>query len=441
MENQRVDLFVRAKAVVTGVSEGSVEVYEPGYIAVQDGRVLSCGRLTDNVPYRGKELLSLPEHVVIPGLINAHTHTPMTLFRGLADDLPLKEWLEEHIWPLEGKHVNAEFVYTGSRLAVLEMVRAGVTCFADMYFAMEEVARAARQAGLRACVGEGILDFPTPTSPDTSHAFRRTADLINEFKNDDLIIPFVAPHSPYTCSAGTLKKSLEMAAEHSVPLHIHLAEELWEREKFLKEHGASSIAYLEKLGFFSGPRVTAAHVNWTDDEDLDILAEHSVGVAHNPKSNMKLATGVCRVPAMLDRKIAVGLGTDGAASNNTLSVLEEAQEAARLHKLTEKDPTSVPAAQAFLMATLYGARALGLEDRIGSLESGKQADFVCINFDKPHLTPVYDYVSHLIYAVKTADIEYVYVAGRPVLFKGKAVNLNEEEVMDSAAKLAEKLSG
>lgn len=439
MEKHRVDLFVRARAVVTPDKEGNVNVFEPGYLAVSQGKIVSTGVLTDDVPYRGKELLSLPEHVVVPGFINTHTHTPMTLFRGLADDLPLKEWLEEHIWPMEGKYVSPEFVYIGARLAVLEMIKAGVTCFADMYFAMEEVARAAREAGIRACVGEGILDFPTPTSPDTSHAFKRTEQLINSFKGDELIYPFVAPHSPYTCSEETLRKSLEIAAQYNVPLHIHLAEEKWEMEKFIAEKGITSIAYLNEIGFFDGPHVTAAHVNWTQDADIDILSEKQVGVAHNPKSNMKLATGICRVPEMLEKGVAVGFGTDGAASNNTLSVIEEAQEAARLHKISRKDPTVLPARTAFQMATSYGARAVGLDEIIGSLEPGKQADFVAINFDRPHLTPVFDYVSHLIYAVKSSDIEYVYVAGKPVLLKGKAVRVDEDEVMKSAVSFAEKM--
>lgn len=441
MENQKVDLFVRARAVVTPDRDGNVDIYQPGYLAVDDGKIVDVGQLTDEVPYRGKELLSLPGHVIFPGFVNAHTHTPMTLFRGLADDLPLKEWLEEHIWPMEGKYVSPEFVYIGARLAILEMLKSGVTCFADMYFAMEEVARAAKEAGVRACVGEGILDFPTPTSPDTSHAFKRTERLIDSFRNDELIYPFVAPHSPYTCSEDTLRFAYEMALDKNVSLHIHLAEEKWEMEKFLAEKGKTSIAYLDEIGFFNGPHVTAAHVNWTEDSDLEILSDRRVGVAHNPKSNMKLATGICRVSDMLEKNVIIGLGTDGAASNNTLSVLEEAQEAARLHKIAHRDPTVLPAKTAFLMATISGAQAVGLSDRLGSLEPGKWADFVAINFDKPHLTPVYDFISHLIYAVKSSDIEFVYVAGRPVLMKGRAVNIDEEEVMEAAVNFARKMVG
>ncbi len=333
MENIKVDLFVKAKAVVTPLSNGEIAVYEPGFLAVSDGRIVEAGKYTDELPYRGKEFLSLPAHVIFPGFINTHTHSPMVLFRGLADDLPLKEWLENHIWPMEAKFINPDSVRDGALIACIEMALSGVTFFTDMYFAMDQVAYSAKRAGIKAQLGEGILEFPTPTSPTVDHAFKRTKELIEGFSEDPLIYPVVAPHSPYTCSADTLSKSAEIAEDYGVPLHIHLAEEKWELNNFLSEKGMSSVKYLNEIGFFDSQRVTAAHVNWLDEGDLDVLSEKNVGVAHNPRSNMKLATGICPVVKMLEAGVNVGIGTDGASSNNKLSVLDDAQVAALLHKI------------------------------------------------------------------------------------------------------------
>lgn len=434
-----VDLFVKVKAVVTPDSSGEIHIYEPGYIAIDNGKVVAVGTDSQSVKFKGKEFLSLPEHVIFPGLINCHTHSPMVLFRGFADDLPLKEWLEKHIWPLEGKFVSPEFVKEGSLLGCSEMALSGITFFSDMYFAMEKVAESAKKVGIKAQIGEGILEFPTPTSPTVEHAFERTKKIIDEFKEDEFIYPLVAPHAPYTVSENTLKKAFELAAENNIPLHIHLAEEKWEADSFLSDKGMSSIAYLEKIGFFENKNVIAAHVNWLDEKDIEILAKHDVGVAHNPRSNMKLATGICPVEDLLSAGVSVGLGTDGAASNNRLSVLDEAQTAALLHKIARKDPTSVSAQKAFLMATILGARAVKMEQKIGSLEEGKDADFIAVNFEKPHLYPLFDYVSHLVYAARTCDIEYVYVNGKPVVFKSRLVNVEKEELKEISEKYRKKI--
>ncbi len=434
MENIKVDLFVKAKAVVTPLSNGEIAVYEPGFLAVSDGRIVEAGKYTDELPYRGKEFLSLPAHVIFPGFINTHTHSPMVLFRGLADDLPLKEWLENHIWPMEAKFINPDSVRDGALIACIEMALSGVTFFTDMYFAMDQVAYSAKRAGIKAQLGEGILEFPTPTSPTVDHAFKRTKELIEGFSEDPLIYPVVAPHSPYTCSADTLSKSAEIAEDYGVPLHIHLAEEKWELNNFLSEKGMSSVKYLNEIGFFDSQRVTAAHVNWLDEGDLEVLSEKNVGVAHNPRSNMKLATGICPVVKMLEAGVNVGIGTDGASSNNKLSVLDDAQVAALLHKISGKDPAALPARKAFLMATLYGAKAVHMERAIGSLEKGKDADFIAVNFDAAHLYPAYDYVSHLIYAVNRTDIEYVYVNGKPAVFAGRPVNVELDELREISEK-------
>lgn len=437
---QKVDLVVKAKALITPDANGSISIFEPGYLAVNEGKVVYAGDgSTGKFNYKGREFYSFPEHVIVPGFVNAHTHSPMVLFRGYADDLPLKEWLENYIWPLEGRLVSPEFVYEGALLGVSEMVLNGITFFSDMYFAMEKVAEAARLVGIKAQIGEGILEFPTPTSPTVDHAFERTQKIIDLFLNDEMIFPVVAPHAPYTTSEKTLTRAASIAEKFKIPIHIHLAEEKWELENFLKEKKVSSIGYLDSLGFFDGKNVIAAHVNWLHEGDLEILSTKSVGVAHNPRSNMKLATGICPVPEMLKSGIAVGLGTDGATSNNRLSVLDEAQTACLLHKIAKKDPTVVSAKEAFLMSTILSARALKVDKRVGSLETGKDADFVLINFNQPHLLPCYDYISHLMYAVRSSDIEYVFVNGKPVVFERRLVNVEMGALKDIAEKYRAKV--
>lgn len=441
MEIKKVDLLIKAKALVTPVGENDVAVYEPGYLAVSEGKVVSAGKADGDIPFKGKTFYSFPSHVLFPGFINAHTHSPMVLFRGVADDLPLKEWLEKHIWPLEGRMVSPEFVYEGALLGATEMALNGVTFFSDMYFAMEKVAEAAKTVGIRAQIGEGILEFPTPTSPTVEHAFERTLNILESFKEDEMIYPVVAPHAPYTTSEKTREKCLELSKKYGVPIHIHLAEEKWELDSFKKEKGVSSIASLKSEGFFSEKNVIAAHVNWLDDGDLEILAEFNIGVAHNPRSNMKLATGISPVPDMLKAGVFVGLGTDGASSNNRLSVLDEAQVAALLHKSTRKDPTVISAKEAFLMATILGAKALKVDNFTGSLEAGKFADFILLNFEQPHLYPCFDYLSHLIYAARSGDVEYVFVGGKPVVFEGRPVNVDLETLKKIAEKYREKVKG
>jgi 5-methylthioadenosine/S-adenosylhomocysteine deaminase len=430
-EKTPVDLVVIGRAILT--MDDHYTLHEPGYLAIDNGVIVGVGAADGEIPFRGKRLLHLPGHVITPGFINAHTHAPMTLFRGVADDLPLKEWLENHIWPLEARFVSPESVFAGTLVAAAEMALAGVTCFADMYFAEEEVARAASRVGIRAMVSEGILDFPTPLSPTIDDSFARARATVEHFRAASplsALYASVGPHSPYTCSEATLLRARDLAVEFGVPLHIHLAEEKWEFDSFVAERSMTPIAYLESIGFFDGPQVIAAHVNWTTDEDLAILAERRVGVAHNPRSNMKLATGVCRVPAMLDRGVTVALGTDGASSNNTLSVLDEAQMAARLHKIIAKDPTTVAAREALAMATRGGAEALGLSAALGTLEPGKAADFVAFDFEKIHLTPVYDYYSHLIYAARASDVDFVYVGGKEIVARGRLTTVSSHEIAE-----------
>lgn len=429
---EKVDLVVISKALIT--MDANESFFEPGYIAISKNKIVGVGNASGELPFKGKQLLHLPGHVVIPGLINSHTHAPMTLFRGLADDLPLKEWLEKHIWPMEAKFINPDSVYEGSLIACAELALNGVTTFVDMYFSEEGVARASKKVGIRSFIGEGILDFPTPISPTVEDSLKRAEEMVRTFLGEELIRPTVAPHAPYTCSKDTLLKAASIAERYSVPLHIHLAEEKWEQDNFKKEHRVSSVRYLNDIGFFDYSRVICAHVNWIDDKDAEILAQKRVGVIHNPRSNMKLATGICPVPDLLSRGINIGLGTDGASSNNCLSVLDEAQEAARLHKITKRDPTCITAIEALRMATSMAAKALGVDDEIGSISLGKKADFIALNFEKIHLKPLYDYYSHLIYAARPSDVEYVYVNGAPVVFAGNLLNISQDEIFEISEK-------
>lgn len=439
MNNKNADILIKAKAILTLDEKNNI--FSPGYLTIKDKKILKIGEYDRSKEIEAEKSYSFDRHVIIPGLINTHTHAPMSLFRGIADDLPLKKWLENHIWPLEKKYVNAEFVKAGSMIACAEMVKSGITTFADMYFCEEEVAEAARKVGIRVMIGEGILDFPTPVSENVDESFERAERLIKRYLNDKFVATSVCPHSPYTCSKDTLIRALKLAEKYDIPIHIHLAEEKWEVEKFQQEQGKTPVEFLKDLGFFEGPKVIAAHVNWVNENDIEILSNTKVGVSHNPKSNMKLATGICPVPEMVEKNTLVALGTDGASSNNSLSILEEAQQAARLHKIASKDPTVIPADIALKMATINGAKVIGKEKSIGSLETGKLADVVALNFNKIHLSPVYDYFSHLIYAAKSGDVEHVFISGKPVVLNGQLINIDNEEIIDKAKHYGAKISG
>ena len=368
----RVSLLVTHGTLVTMDAAGLV--VPDGAVAIDGDRIVAIGTSEDLAArYSGATTIDVRGQVVMPGLVNTHTHAPMVLFRGLADDLALMDWLTRYIFPAEAKMVSPDFVRVGTRLAALEMIASGTTTFADMYYFEDDIAQATHEAGLRAVLGQSVIRFPVADAPTPELALSRAEAFILKWKDDPLVTPAVAPHAPYTLEGATLQAARALADRHGVPLLIHLAETRDEVKIIQDAHKMSPTRYLESLGIWQG-RSLAAHGVWLDEADMTVLATRGVGVAHNPESNMKLASGIARVPEWIARGMRAGLGTDGAASNNDLDMFEAMRTAAFLHKIATLDPQAMPARLALELATRRGAEALGLGDRIGSLEVGKQAD-------------------------------------------------------------------
>ncbi|HVS02627.1 MAG TPA: amidohydrolase [Thermoanaerobaculia bacterium] len=435
-------LLVTGGTVVTFDAAGTV--LADGAVAVVGERIAAVGAAGDLARrYPAAERIDARGAVVLPGLINAHTHAPMVLFRGLADDLPLMEWLEEHIFPAEAAHVDEEFVRAGTRLACLEMLRGGTTTFVDMYYFEDAIAEEVERCGMRAVLGETLIDFPAPDHPTWEAAVAYTRRFVERWRGHPRITPAVAPHAPYTVSPEHLVAAHALAAELDVPLLVHLAEDRAEIEQVRQRTGRTSIELLAGLGVLSD-RLLAAHVVWPTAEEIELLAAHGVGVAHCPQSNMKIAAGVAPVPDLLAAGVAVGIGTDGAGSNNDLDLWEEVDTAAKLHKVTRGDPTVLPARQAFELATIGGARALDMQGEIGSLEPGKRADLVVVRATGLHQwpqDPAVNPYSFLVYATKAADVDTVLVDGRVVVRGGRVLTLDEQEVRAHAAALRARLEG
>lgn len=433
-----VDLLIANGLVVS--MDTQMTVIENGSVVVHKGEIVAVGPSTTiKERYSAARSIDAAGKLVMPGLVNSHTHAAMTLFRGLADDLPLDTWLTKHIWPAEAKFITPAAVRSGANLALAEMIRSGTTTFSDMYFFADELAQAAKTAGVRAVVGEAVLDFPTPDSKSPQESFTTIEKLAATWKNDPLITIAVGTHSPYTCSQETLKSAKKLADTLGLPLTIHVSETSKEVADLTAKYGIPPFEYLDRLGFFGGT-VIVAHAVYPTAKEIKLMAEKQVGVAHNPGSNMKLASGVAPVTEMLQAGIAVGLGTDGAASNNNLSIFKEMNLAALLQKVSRLEPIALSAAEVVKAATIGGAKVLGLEKRIGSLEKGKRADLILIDLNRPHLVPFYNVYSELVYATNGADVETVIIEGRIVMQNRKLVTLDEDTVMQEAKKLALKIS-
>jgi 5-methylthioadenosine/S-adenosylhomocysteine deaminase len=432
-----------ASIVVTGgivvTQNASRQVLNPGAVAIVGSDIVDVDRPEAIAArYSAAETIDAKGQVVLPGLINTHTHAPMVLYRGLADDLALMEWLQKYIFPAEAKTVSPEFVRVGTRLAALEMIESGTTTYADMYYFEEEVANTTRAAGLRGVLGETIIQFPVPSAKTPADGLARTEAYIKAFRNDSLIVPAVAPHAMYTLDRATLRACVALARKYDVPVLIHLAETEDEIKIAREQHKASPVGFLEAIGFW-GPRTLAAHGVWVSDEDIATLKRRGVGVSHNPESNMKLASGSAPVTKYLTSGVALGLGTDGAASNNDLDMFEAMRQAGFLAKLTTRDPTAVPARAALDMATIGGARALGLEAAIGSLEAGKRADVIMVSMNAPRQTPMYDPISHVVYVTRGDDVRTTIVHGR-ILMKDRQVRtLDRVRVIAEANRMAEQV--
>jgi 5-methylthioadenosine/S-adenosylhomocysteine deaminase len=436
-QRQPVSLILTGGIVVT--MDSTARVLSPGAVAI-DGRNIVAVDAPDAISsrYSSQTVIDTAGQVVMPGLINTHTHAPMVLYRGLADDLALMDWLQKYIFPAEAKTVTPDFVRAGTRLAVLEMIESGTTTYADMYYFEEEVARVTREAGLRGVLGQTIIQFPVADAKTPKDGLARTESFIKEFANDELIVPAVAPHSMYTLDSGTLKAARALADRAHVPVLIHLSETADEIKTSTEAHKASPTAYLESLGFW-GPRTIAAHGVWLSPADMTILSRHHVAVSHNPESNMKLASGAAKVSDMQRTGLVVALGTDGAASNNDLDMFEAMRQAAFLAKLQTSDPRAVPARKALEMATIDGARALGMESLIGSLEAGKRADVITVSMTAARQTPMYDPLSHLVYVTRGDDVNTTIVNGRILMRDRKVMTLDKTRVLSDARALAEKV--
>ena len=433
------DWIWSAKYVIT--EDARHRVIENGAVAIVGDHIVGVGtRAEIDAKFQAKQRLDRPEAILAPGLINTHTHAAMSLFRGIADDMKLQEWLEKFIFPAEAKNVSADFVRWGTRLGCLEMLLGGTTTFTDMYYFEDVVAETAKEAGMRGVLGETIIGFPVADAKTPADSLKFTETYIKRFQHDPLIVPAVAPHALYTNSDETLKAARALANKYDVPLVIHLSETKKENDDAMAQRHMSPTKILDSLGVFSG-RTVAAHGVWLDDADLAILKSRGTGVAHCPSSNMKLASGVAPVVKMLAMDMKVGLGPDGpAGSNNDFNLFEEMDLAAKLAKVTTMDPQALPASQALEMATIRGARALGMEKEIGSIETGKRADLILVRIDRPNALPMYDPISQMVYALKADDVRDVMVNGKPVVRDAKILTLDEKAVLAKAAEYRVKVS-
>jgi 5-methylthioadenosine/S-adenosylhomocysteine deaminase len=432
-----VDLIVRGGTVVTMDDER--HVYENGSVAVNGGRIVEVGtRAAIDRKYSARDVVEATGKVIIPGLINGHTHIPMTLFRGLADDLDLNDWLVKYIFPAEAKNVTEEFVRVGTRLGLAEMIRGGTTTYCDMYYFEDAIADETAKAGVRGVLGETIIRFPVADNKTPEEAIAYTDRFVKKWQGHALITPAIAPHAPYTLTEESLKAVRAFSDRTKAPIVIHVAETRKEVDDLIKEKGASPVDYLARIGFLNN-RVIAAHVVHPSAEEITTLKRLGVGVVHNPQSNMKLASGVAPVPRMIQLDLDVGLGTDGAASNNDLNIWEEMDTAAKLHKVFSMDPKVVTAQQAFELATIRGARSLHMEREIGSIEKGKRADIVVVDLDDLNQTPLYNVYSHLVYATKADDVRTVIVEGRVIMRDRRLLTLNEEDIKARARVFRERI--
>jgi 5-methylthioadenosine/S-adenosylhomocysteine deaminase len=437
-KGNQTDMLILGGTVVT--MDGERHVIQDGAVAVTDGRIIEVGKAADMVQrYQAKETLDARGKVVIPGLINGHTHVPMTLFRGLADDLDLNEWLTKYIFPAEAKNVTEDFVRTGTQLGVAEMLRGGTTTYCDMYYFEDAIADETAKAGMRAVLGETIIDFPVADNKTNAEAMAYAEKFVAKWKGHKLITAAIAPHAPYTVSEEHLKAIKSFSDRTGAPIVTHIEETQKEVNDITASKGLPPIEYLERIGFLND-RVIAAHVVWPNEKELGILKRLNIGVVHNPQSNMKLASGVAPVPRMLSDNIALGIGTDGAASNNDLNIWEEMDTAAKLHKVFAKDPKVVTAQQAFEMATINGARALHMEKEIGSIENGKRADLVLVDMGVLNQTPLYNIYSDLVYSTKAADVRTVVIEGRIVVRDGQLLTLNEKAIKARALEFRQKIA-
>jgi 5-methylthioadenosine/S-adenosylhomocysteine deaminase len=428
---ENADFIIHARYVVT--MDAKLRVLNPGAVAVRGNQIVATGTPDDvSQRYTSKHVIDRPNAVLMPGMIDTHTHAPMSLLRAIADDKKLDDWLTNYIFPAESKNVTPDFVRWGTRLACLEMIRAGITTYTDMYYFEDVEAETAKEAGVRGVLGQTIIGFPAPDHKTWREALDATEKFMQKYAHDDLVTPAVAPHSIYTLPDEALVASHELAVKYGEPLLIHVSETQKERDESLTKRNMTPTQVLEKLGVLDG-RVVAAHGIWQDDNDFRILAKHGTGVAHCPSSNTKLASGVARVVDMLNMGVNVGLGTDGfAGSNDSADLVREMDLAAKLQKVTRLDPTALPAEQALAMATIGGARVLGMQSDIGSIEEGKKADLVIMSLAESTAYPLYNIYSHIVYSAKSSDVQDVFINGKAIMLDRVVATLNSKEIFQKA---------
>ncbi|MEL7532697.1 MAG: amidohydrolase [Bacteroidota bacterium] len=430
---KQVDVAISNAIIICVDSLGTI--ISNGTLLINEGLIVKLG--PDSIlkdTYQAHENIDAQGNFVLPGLINTHTHLPMSLLRGIADDLPLSDWLEKYIWPTEAAFMDREAIKIGSQLAMAELIRTGTTCFNDAYFFADEIAGVAEKAGLRGRVGEGLLDYPTPSYPKAAAAMEATRTLANTYRDHPCIGVSVAPHSPYACSAELLVEASALAQELEIPLHIHISETQTEQGIIAARYAQSPTAYLDSLGFWRAGFV-GAHGVWLDSLDQLVLAQKGVSIAHCPESNMKLASGVAPVPEMQERGLNVGLGTDGASSNNDLDMFEEMSTAAKLAKVHRLDPTVLAAETVLRMATIEGAKLMGWENKIGSIELNKAADLIIVSNKALHMQPLYDVYSQIVYCADGSDVTHSMVAGKWLMKDQQLLTLDQRQILKDVSTL------
>jgi 5-methylthioadenosine/S-adenosylhomocysteine deaminase len=433
------DIIIEHTQVLT--MDSNHNVFHNASVVIKQGRIIDIGP-SDSITlkYMAARIIDGNNKLVMPGMVNTHSHVPMNLFRGYADDLHLHDWLYKYIFPLEKKYVNPHSVRLGSQLAMIEMLKSGTTIFNDMYYFEGEVAKAAKEIGMRAIVCEGLISFPVSNAKNYKEGMAYTEKLIKQWKGDSLITVGVSVHSPYTCTSELIKDAWALANKYKIPFNIHLAETQWEVDSIMKTFHCTPVHYLQKLGVLS-VNVIAAHCVHLTDEDIAILAETKTGVAHNPECNMKICSGVAPVPAMIKKGVKVGLGTDGAASNNNLDMFKAMYTTALLHKLSSNDPTAMNAQQVVDMATINGAKVLGMDKLIGSLEKGKAADLIIIDLKRPEAYPFYDNIySTIVYNMNSAAVNTVIINGKVVMDNRKVLNIDEDKLLTDVQQLADSIA-
>jgi 5-methylthioadenosine/S-adenosylhomocysteine deaminase len=424
----QADIIIKNGMILT--MDGKLTLHEKADLAISGSKIVD---ISPSTKYKGKKIIDAEGKLVMPGLINTHTHAAMTLFRGMADDMPLDVWWQKFIFPLEQKLLSPEFITVGVGLAAIEMIKSGTTSFSDMYFFEDEAAEICKKIGIRSFLGEGVIDFPSPKHPNADHALNYIRDLEKKYKNDPITHLMVAPHAPYTCGEENLLKSKALADELKLPLHIHVSETAGEVAESKKKLGQTPVEYLDSIGFLT-EKVIAVHCVHLSQADIKILKQKKVKIAHCQESNLKLASGNAPVVELLDAGVTVGLGTDGAASNNNLDMFDEMDAVAKVHKMIKSDPTVMEAKTVLKMATSDGAKILQKPD-IGSLEAGKTADVIVLDLDRPHLTPLYNVYSHLVYSAGGSEVDTVIINGKLIMENRDILSVDEDELIDKAKKL------